>query len=871
MKRTLAVSLLLALGALNIEGAQNNPPQKAPEVKKPAAKDPIADPGSRKLSRRERKERRRALDERYQKFLLDVEPIMMPRELDAFLLLESDAQRDRYIEHFWIRRDPDPRSSVNEYRDQYAELLDEAKLKYKNVSSDPARILLIKGRPAEVISIRCERLVQPMEIWYYPKEIGVRREMLLIFFKPRHSATFRLFHFDGTSHSLAELLSTTGMEFGVNEVFYGGNTGMRGGRIRWECRDGDRVNDAIMWNDMNKFDVAQVWEPPKIDEEDVGRFLRASVIATPGAPKLEATMEATYPGKRGSRTSVEMTIVLDRNHLTARELQGARFYNVDVVGEVLKDGKLFENYRYRYDFPGVTAGEKIPIVIERFLRPADYTARIKVTDANSGAEAIIEEKLAVPEVERPTPQVAVAQAEVSETLERLQEDFRKGESKIRIAPLGNDMITGLQKIETLVTGDAVAAVEFYLDRKKVMVKRAPPYTLELDFGSIPQQHRVRAVGLNSEGKVITGDEIVVNTGTDPFRVHIVSPRVVNRVSGKVRVEVEASIPDGRELEHIELYLNETKLATLYDPPFVQTIEVPASASIGYIRAVARLKEDAEMMTEDVVFINAPDVLEEIEVHLVELPVTVTRGGNVVDDLTRDDFTVTDEGTPVTISKFEYVRNLPLAVGLAIDTSASMRPRMAEAQRAGAEFFKNVLRRGDKAFVVSFDDEARLLQKWTNRLTDLNGGLAALRAEGETSLYDAIILSLYSFLGVKGQRALIVVSDGEDSNSNFSFDQTVEYAKRSGVPIYVIALGVSGTKADVKMRLGRLAGETGGAVHYIDRPEDLPRIYSDIQNELRSQYILGIYPPSGVKSGSKWREVEVRVKNGKVKTIRGYYP
>jgi VWFA-related protein len=876
MKRSLAISILLILGASNIATAQNNPPPNAAQVKKEgevSKKDPIKDPGARKLSRRERKERRAALAEKYQSFLIEVEPIMNPRELDAFLLLESDPQRDRYVEDFWIRRDPDPRSSQNEYREQYRELLAEAKARYKSTSNDAARIMLIKGRPDEVVAINCDRLVQPIELWRYERIPQTRKELRLIFYKPRNGAAFKLFVPDGSLTNLAELLSHTGLEHGPDEVFYGTQSAARGGRIRWECRAGDQLAETLAWNQMNKFEVGQVWEPPKIDAEDVGRFLRASVIATPGATPLKADFSTAFPGKRGSRTSTEMTIMLSRAELKAKELEGSSFYNIDVVGEILKDGKLFENYRYRYDFPLNTTSDQIPIVIERFLRPADYTSRVKVSDANSGAEVIIEKTLSVPEVERPpvTAEEGVAAAEVSATLERLQEDFRKGESKLRIVPLGNDMVTGLQKIETLVTGDAIQAVEFYVDRKKIMIKRTPPFSLELDFGNIPQQHRVRAVGLNDKRQVVTGDEIIINSGTDPFRVHIVSPRVTSNVTGKVRVEIDESIPEGRELESIELYLNDTKLATLYDPPFVQTIEVPATAGIGYIRAVAKLKDDPGLPAEDVVFINSPDYVEEIEVHLIELPVTVIRDGRVVQGLTRNDFRVTDEGKPTEVTKFEYVRNLPLAIGLAIDTSASMRERIAEAQKAGAEFFKNVLRPGDKGFVIAFDDEAQMVQKWTNRLTDLNGGLAALRAEGSTSLYDAVVLSLYSFLGVKGQRALVIISDGEDSNSNFTYEQTLEYAKRTGVPIYVIGIGVSGTKADVKMKLGRLANETGGAVHYIDEARELGRIYGTIQDELRSQYILGISPPGDVKPGSKWRDVEVAVKGAKVKTIRGYYP
>lgn len=874
MKRLPTLTLLLAFAAVNIAAAQNVPPPSPSPKQPPAAKkpDPTKDAGERKLSRRERKERRKELAEKYQQFLIEVEPIMMPTELDAFLLLESDAQRDLYIEDFWLRRDPDPKTMGNEYRERYGELLELVRAKYKNTSSDPARVLLLKGAPAEVIRVDCERLVQPLEVWFYPQITGIGRNVMLLFYKPRTGIGWRLWTpLGSTVESLSELLSISGQELGVEEVFFGQYGGMRGGRISFECRDGDRVFDAINWADRNKFELGKLWEAPKINEEDVGRFLRSAVIANPDAPKLDADFTAAFPGKRGGRTTIELTILVDRAKLTAKELNGSTFFNLDVVGEVLRDEKLFEKYRYRYDIPGASAGEKIPIVIERHLRPNDYTARVKVVDVNSGAETIIEKPLVVPPVQSPAPKVTAAeQQQLSEALQRLQDDYREGESRIRIVPLGNDMVTGLQKIETLVTGDAISAVEFYLDKKKVMTKRTPPYELELDFGAVPKQYRVRAVGLNTEKKVVAGDEIVINTGTDPFRVHIVTPRVVSNVHGKVRVEVEASVPDGRELEKIEIFLNETRLATLFDPPFVQTIDVPRTREVGYIRAVATLVGE-KTIAEDFVFINAPEFMEEVEVHLIELPVSVFRDGKPVSGLTAADFKVLDEGKPAAISKFEYVTNLPLSIGIAVDTSASMRPKLEEAQKAGAEFFKNVLRPGDKAFIIGFDEEPRMLQKWTSRLSDLNAGLSGLRAEASTALYDAIVLALYNFLGVKGQRALVLLSDGEDTGSKFTFEQTLEYAKRTGVPIYVVAIGVSGVKGDVRLKLARLANETGGSVYHIDQASELGRIYKDIQQELRSQYVIGIHPPQGTKPGSKWREVSVSTRDGKVKTIRGYYP
>ncbi len=197
--------------------------------------------------------------------------------------------------------------------------------------------------------------------------------------------------------------------------------------------------------------------------------------------------------------------------------------------------------------------------------------------------------------------------------------------------------------------------------------------------------------------------------------------------------------------------------------------------------------------------------------------------------------------------------------------------MAEAQKAGALFFKNVLKGGDKAFLVSFDTQPQIVQKWSSKLSDVSAGLSKLRAEESTALYDAVVYSLYNFLGVKGQKALVLITDGEDTSSKFTFDQAIEYARRAAVPIYAIGLGIRAAQIDVRYKLGKFCTETGGNVYYIERAEELSKIYTDIQDELRSQYVLGFYPADGVKPGSKWREINVQVSEGRAKTIRGYYP
>ena len=853
------------------DGSTSAAPQKPTTASKPAP----ADPGIRKLSRRERKERIRNLGEKYRQFLTDVEPIMQDAELDTFLLLETDAQRDLYIDDFWHRRDVAQGTTNQTFRRQYYDRIESVKEEFRFVSSDRARVWLIHGQPDERLKILTCRLLQPLEIWKYFYIQGMGHDVRFIFVQPRNGVDFRLWT-PLAPDAMAELISQDAMgmairpEQGIQNVFGAAGPGAGGmTNLEFSCANGDEVLKAVAYVQINKTEIMKVFEPTPVNEEDVHRILRSVVLADPNAPKLATELAVAYPAKQGLKTNAQITLLVPRAQLVPKDVNGAKLYSLDVTGEVLKDDKLWENYRYRFDYPGDMKQEKVAVVIDRFLRPANYRSRIKVVDPNSGAEAVVEKDLVVPEV-FDTPEQQAMKANSSATLSALKDTIEANETKLRIIPLADDLLSGIQHIETITSGD-IKAVEFFLDGKKVMTKRQPPFTLDLDLGSVPQVRHVRAIATNDKGDPIAGDEIDINTGNDPFRVRIVSPRVALKARGKTRVEMAVNVPAGKKLDHVELYLNQVRLAELFDPPYVQTIDIPANEGVGYIRAVAKLKDDPQPPVEDVVMINTPQYMEEVNVHLVELPTTVLRNGRPVNDLPQAAFKVLDEGKPVNVTKFEHVTNLPLSIGLAIDTSGSMQPRMMEAQKAGSQFFTNVMRTGDRAFLVSFDSQPLLVQRWSTRLADVNAGLAKLRAEEATALYDAVVYSLYNFVGVKGQKALVLITDGKDTASKFSFEQAIEYARRAAVPIYAIGIGIRATEIDTRYKLGQFCSETGGNIYYIESASDLGRIYNDIQNELRSQYILGFYPPNGVKPGSKWHEISVQVSEGRAKTIRGYYP
>ena len=814
----------------------------------------MAADGDKALSRAERKERTAKLPDQHRLFLAEVEPIISVRERDTFLRLETDAQRDVFIEDFWRRRDVAAGTTNHAARDDYYERLEFVRTKFEQIMSDRGRMYLIHGVPASLLEVHCPRYFVPLQVWYYAHLPGLGRHVTLLFFQARHERTWRLWspRIDGVQRLMSGDIESTGQ---LPE------------NIRMDCKDGDALAAAISWMGANEDRLNDIYTPPPVNEEDVNRILRSSVVLDPKAPKLEAAMTVAYPASDGSKTDAQLTILVPRAQLKTTGVDNVNVYTIDVVGEVLRDGKMWERFRYRFDYPGEIQDEKLPIVIDRPLRPAAYSVRVKLTDTSTGAQTMLASDIAVPEMAATEPKPT----EETKTLATIREDMQSSRAKLRIVPLTDDVISGLQTIQTLVSGSGIAAVEFYLDGKKVATRRAPPYKLDLDFGTMPRSRRVRVVAVDSHGQPVTGDEVVVNTGTDPFRVRIASPRVAPKLSGPTKVEMEVKVPEGKALNAVELYWNETRVATLYDPPFVQTVNIPSTDGVGYLRAVATLKDSEIDPVEDVVMVNTPEFMANVDVHLVELPTTVLVGGKPVNGLQENAFKVLDEGQPVKLAKFEHVKDLPLSLGMAVDTSGSMEDRIAVARDAGAAFFKNVMRPGDKAFLVAFDSQPHIVQKWSAELKDIYSGLAKMRAEESTALYDAVVYSLYNFSGVKGQKALILLTDGRDTVSKFSFEQALEYAQRAAVPIYAVGIGIHGMDVEVKTKLNRLTAETGGTSYYIEQVSELSKIYTDIQNELRAQYVLGFYPSADVKAGGKWREVTVQVAEGKVKTIRGYYP
>ncbi len=264
---------------------------------------------------------------------------------------------------------------------------------------------------------------------------------------------------------------------------------------------------------------------------------------------------------------------------------------------------------------------------------------------------------------------------------------------------------------------------------------------------------------------------------------------------------------------------------------------------------------------------------------VNVVFTVTdKRDHFVKDLTQSDFRVIDDNKPGIIEAFSHETNLPLRVGLLIDASNSVRDRFKFEQEAAIEFLNQIIRpHYDKAFVIGFDTTPEVTQDFTDDAQALSHGVRMLRAGGGTAMYDAIYFACRDkLMGVdKGQiasrRAINLLSDGEDNQSRVSRGEALEMALRAEVIIYAISTNTSGIKLRGDKVLEYFADQTGGKAFFPFKIEDVANAFTEIQDELRSQYAIS-YKPADFLSDGKYRKIEILAENKKyhVRARKGYY-
>lgn len=270
---------------------------------------------------------------------------------------------------------------------------------------------------------------------------------------------------------------------------------------------------------------------------------------------------------------------------------------------------------------------------------------------------------------------------------------------------------------------------------------------------------------------------------------------------------------------------------------------------------------------------------------VRLPVTITDKNNrFVVDLKESDFEIYEDKTPQNIVSFVPQSNLPLDVAVLMDTSNSVKPKLKFEKDAAYSFLETVLKlRQDRALFATFDSQVELHQDLTNRLDLLTKAIDRVKAQGGTRMYDAIYRvceeKMMAPTSLGRRHAMVVLTDGEDTESERELREAIDIAQRSETTVFVISTkagGFFGVQAGTVDRredkdIKRLAEETGGRAFFTAEVIELERSFTQIARELRSQYVIA-YQPTNDNYDGKFRQVEVKLPNHKdlrIRTKKGY--
>ena len=534
-----------------------------------------------------------------------------------------------------------------------------------------------------------------------------------------------------------------------------------------------------------------------------------------------------------------------------------------IIGSVMQQGQVVKRFRYP-------------------LAPSQKDSLTAIQTLQAG-DAEIEARLMIP-LEEQTP-VIVAKSAVHFTIARTNKtyvaSFADGAEAViaegsvpemadavKIIPPRRDVAPNLFIVDVEVK-PPVKRVEFWVEGKKIMARNAPPYRAELDLGQLPKRVEVRAIGYDDRGRYVDADAFVVNERETPLEVKITRTQTPDRVS---HVKLSVQNPKGTAIKTVALFTDQKKFYAWNQPPYAVDIADDRLANIRFLRA--SVIDSTNYEASDLLFLNGAQINEEMEVNLIELPVAVTDPGGVpIPGLAQSSFRIRENGKPQTITNFDAASNLPIAVGLLIDHSGSMKPRMEATRKAATEFLKRIMKPTDRAFVSGFSFDATTVAPFVSDIASLDEQVRAIPdASGGTSLYDAIITGLYRFRTLQGRRALIILTDGQDTTSRISYDDMLAYARSARVPLYFIGVGLGFADIAGTNKMKSLAAETGGVAYFIKDVKRLDETYGQLEKDLRSQYLIA-YSTQSSKTDKQYRTVEVSVdrSDARVRTIRGFLP
>lgn len=412
---------------------------------------------------------------------------------------------------------------------------------------------------------------------------------------------------------------------------------------------------------------------------------------------------------------------------------------------------------------------------------------------------------------------------------------------------------------TIDPGVEGAKVNVTVDGQKIATNLLAPYHLNVDFGPTPLQHKLSITAISPKGKRVQWTE-TINQGNLPLTVK------VTQVGARI-FEAETTSPKEDPIALVQLWDNGQAIASVSAPPY--RFEVPeALLAGGFVQVTAKTQSGEE--AADFWSAAGNIIGEELRIRTIPIFVSVVdRNGNTLDDVDRSQFRIIDNESEGKIVEFGKAFDQPISIALLLDASASMMHSMKHVSKAAADFVEKALKEGDRCSVTAIQDVPRRKQPLTADREGIAKAVTGIVPDGRTALYDAVVSAIRELREEKNRRAVVILTDGSDTGSNYSYDDAQKMAREAGIPIYFIAYEGSADTRDLE-RLRFLAGETGGFVA-IATHQNLMAKYEAIEKDLRAQFAIK-YQVSDFGKSNQYRRVRVMLDSPTMtaRTIKGYF-
>jgi VWFA-related protein len=453
------------------------------------------------------------------------------------------------------------------------------------------------------------------------------------------------------------------------------------------------------------------------------------------------------------------------------------------------------------------------------------------------------------------------------------------------APEG--MVTGKVRLQAVTRDVAVAFVKWQIEDWSRTTAR--PFELFLDVGPLPHEKNVVALALDRDRSPLYRVETLLNAGGRRLTLQFLAPLDGQRASGPAAALVRAVAPAADSLASVTLDLDGRNIPLEGDGDVRSApVHVPGSPAVLTARVRTALGRSAERS----ILLNGRGLQASLDANVVEQMVAVVKNGEPVENLRASDFTVRDDRGPCEIREARLVRDVSLAVGIAIDTSQSLL-YVQELRNAVAHRFLGTLGPRDTAFLQRFGVTVAHVLDWTTSRQGLEDAVLGLGEDPipGTVLHAAVVDALYQLRGGDGARALLLVTDGNAFEDDVSEQHALAFARQAGVPIFALALPWMEEIRRVKRRkdedgkivedvtvtretrppnqavLERFTSATGGRTYLVPSAGALDDVFAKLERDLRTRYLVSFV--SNAKRTGSFHPVEIRAARGTVRTAPGF--